>query len=189
MSSVPKVTLSGGLEICRVLNGMWQVSGAHGAVDKARAVEAVQDYVDAGLTTFDMADIYGPAEEIFGQFNTQLKSKSSESPVPALQGLTKYVPRPGPMERKVVEKALQRSMTRMQVDALDCVQFHWWDYGDKRYLEALGHLSDLQQEGIILNVQDINTSIRLQAQLRTLICCFITEAFSLRQLLGRLRPH
>nr|XP_004554091.1 uncharacterized oxidoreductase At1g06690, chloroplastic [Maylandia zebra]XP_004554092.1 uncharacterized oxidoreductase At1g06690, chloroplastic [Maylandia zebra] len=149
MSSLPKVTLSGGLEICRVLNGMWQVSGAHGGVDKVRAVEAMQEYVDAGFTTFDMADIYGPAEEIFGQFNSQLKSKSSGSLSPALQGLTKYVPRPGLMERKVVEKALQRSMTRMQVDTLDCVQFHWWDYGDKRYLEALGHLSDLQQEGVI----------------------------------------
>ncbi|KAM9855316.1 uncharacterized protein ACBR49_001554 [Aulostomus maculatus] len=149
MSPVPKVRLSGGLEICRVLNGMWQVSGAHGPVDKVRAVEAMQAYVDAGLTTFDMADIYGPAEDIFGQFNGQLKSKSSGSPPPALQGLTKYVPRPGPMDRKVVEKALQRSMTRMQVDSLDCVQFHWWDYRDKRYLDALGHLSDMQQEGLI----------------------------------------
>jgi len=50
---------------------------------------------------------------------------------------------------QLVEKALQRSMTRMQVDRLDCVQFHWWDYKDKRYLDALGHLSDLQQEGLI----------------------------------------
>lgn len=32
----------------------------------------MQEYVDAGLTTFDMADIYGPAEEIFGQFNSQV---------------------------------------------------------------------------------------------------------------------
>uniref|UniRef100_A0A3Q1GAG9 NADP-dependent oxidoreductase domain-containing protein n=1 Tax=Acanthochromis polyacanthus TaxID=80966 RepID=A0A3Q1GAG9_9TELE len=72
-----------------------------------------------------------------------------QNAVPSLQGLTKYVPRPGPMERRVVEKALQRSMSRMQVDTLDCVQFHWWDYKDKRYLEALGHLSDLQQEGVI----------------------------------------
>lgn len=143
------MTLSGGLEVCRVLNGMWQVSGTHGAVDRAAAVEGMQAYVDAGLTTFDMADIYGPAEEIFGLFNRQLKSKSSETSVPALQGLTKYVPRPGPMERKVVEKALRRSMTCMQVDSLDCVQFHWWDYRDKRYLDALGHLSDLQQEGVI----------------------------------------
>ncbi|XP_044208447.1 uncharacterized oxidoreductase At1g06690, chloroplastic-like [Thunnus albacares] len=149
MFPVPKVKLSGGLEICRVLNGMWQVSGAHGPVDKTRAVEDMQAYVDAGLTTFDMADIYGPAEEIFGQFNSQPKSRSSGNAIPALQSLTKYVPRPGPMDRKVVEKALQRSMTRMQVDSLDCVQFHWWDYRDKRYLDALGHLSDLQQDGLI----------------------------------------
>ncbi|XP_036959594.1 aldo-keto reductase family 1 member B7-like [Acanthopagrus latus] len=149
MSSVPRVRLSGGLEVCRILNGMWQVSGAHGAVDRAKAVEAMQAYVDAGLTTFDMADIYGPAEEIFGQFNSQLKSRSSGNDSPALQSLTKFVPRPGPMDRKVVEKALQRSMNRMQVDSLDCLQFHWWDYRDKRYLDALGHLSDLQQEGLI----------------------------------------
>lgn len=50
---------------------------------------------------------------------------------------------------QVVEKALQRSMSRMRVETLDCVQFHWWDYKDKRYLDALGHLSDLQQEGVI----------------------------------------
>lgn len=50
---------------------------------------------------------------------------------------------------QVVQKAVQRSMTRMQVETLDCVQFHWWDYKDKRYLDALGHLSDLQQEGVI----------------------------------------
>ncbi|CAN9515764.1 unnamed protein product [Ophioblennius macclurei] len=149
MSQVPRVTLSGGLEVCRILNGMWQVSGGHGEVDKAAAVEDMQAYVDAGLTTFDMADIYGPAEEIFGLFNSQLKSKSSEKSVPALQSLTKFVPRTGPMDRKVVEKALQRSMTRMQVDSLDCVQFHWWNYRNKSYLDALGHLSDLQQEGVI----------------------------------------
>lgn len=39
-------------------------------------VEAMQAYVDAGLTTFDMADIYGPAEVIFGQFNSQVHSNT-----------------------------------------------------------------------------------------------------------------
>lgn len=37
MPPVPKVRLSGGLEICRVLNGMWQVSGSHGVVDQSAA--------------------------------------------------------------------------------------------------------------------------------------------------------
>lgn len=44
---------------------------------------------------------------------------------------------------------MRHSMTGMQVDSLDCVQFHWWDYKDKRYLDALGHLADLQREGLI----------------------------------------
>ncbi|RXM95491.1 hypothetical protein EOD39_16816 [Acipenser ruthenus] len=120
MAQVPKVRLSEGLEICRILNGMWQVSGAHGPIDTPKAVNAMDAYINAGLTTFDMADIYGPAEDIFGAFSSQ-----------------------------VVEKAIQQSLKRMRVKSLDCLQFHWWDYSDKRYLEALGHLSDLQQEGVI----------------------------------------
>ena len=43
--------LAADLPICRVLNGMWQVSGAHGAIDPARAVEAMFAYHDAGFTT------------------------------------------------------------------------------------------------------------------------------------------
>jgi len=29
------------LSICRILNGLWQVSGAHGAIDPGRAVAAI----------------------------------------------------------------------------------------------------------------------------------------------------
>lgn len=42
----------------------------------SHSVEDMQAYVDAGLTTFDMADIYGPAEEIFGQFNSQVHTQT-----------------------------------------------------------------------------------------------------------------
>ena len=59
---------------------------------------------------------------------------------------------------QVVVKALQCSMNRMQVDRLDCVQFHWWDYRDKRYLDALGHLSDLQQEGLIRMYAEVHNT-------------------------------
>ncbi|MGH0140665.1 UNVERIFIED_CONTAM: hypothetical protein FKN15_037773 [Acipenser sinensis] len=72
MAQVPKVRLSEGLEICRILNGMWQVSGAHGPIDTPKAVNAMDAYINAGLTTFDMADIYGPAEDIFGAFSSQV---------------------------------------------------------------------------------------------------------------------
>jgi aryl-alcohol dehydrogenase-like predicted oxidoreductase len=37
----------------------------------------------------------------------------------------------------------------MGVESLDLLQFHWWEYGDARYLDALKHLADLQHEGKI----------------------------------------
>ena len=56
------------LTICRILNGMWQVSGAHGAIDPRRAVDEMFAYHDAGFTTWDLADHYGPAEDFVGAF-------------------------------------------------------------------------------------------------------------------------
>jgi aryl-alcohol dehydrogenase-like predicted oxidoreductase len=37
----------------------------------------------------------------------------------------------------------------MNVDRLDLLQFHWWDYADRRYLDALRHLADLRDKGPI----------------------------------------
>jgi hypothetical protein len=46
------------LEVCRVVNGMWQVSGTSwGRAEPAAAVDAMLRYADGGLATFDMADI------------------------------------------------------------------------------------------------------------------------------------
>ncbi|KAL6838425.1 hypothetical protein ACP4OV_031670 [Aristida adscensionis] len=46
------------LEVCRVVNGMWQTSGASwGRAAPAAAVDAMLRHADGGLATFDMADI------------------------------------------------------------------------------------------------------------------------------------
>ncbi len=141
--------LAPGLDICRILNGMWQVSGAHGRIDPERAVESMFDYLDAGFTTFDLADHYGPAEDFIGEFRSRPQSRRGRGALASMQALTKWVPMPGPMTRGAVEAAIDRSLRRMRVDALDLIQFHWWEYGDDRYLEALGHMADLQREGKI----------------------------------------
>ncbi|RRT32436.1 hypothetical protein B296_00059140 [Ensete ventricosum] len=61
------------LMICRVLNGMWQTSGGWGSIDRDDAVEAMLRYADAGLSTFDMADHYGPAEDLYGIFINRVR--------------------------------------------------------------------------------------------------------------------
>ncbi|KAM1804028.1 hypothetical protein ACFX12_029941 [Malus domestica] len=62
-------------DICRVLNGIWQTSGGWGRIDRDDAVEAMLRYADAGLSTFDMADHFGPAEELYGIFINRVRQE------------------------------------------------------------------------------------------------------------------
>ncbi|MGF1507680.1 MAG: aldo/keto reductase [Anaerolineae bacterium] len=135
-----------GMPICRLVNGMWQLSGAHGSIDPQRALANMQDYHASGFVTWDLADHYGPAELLIGRF------RQSGVPDGRLRAFTKWVPRPGPMPRRAVEAAIDRSRERMATDTLDMLQFHWWDYTDDRYLDALRHMVTLVQEGKIAHL-------------------------------------
>lgn len=137
------------LSICRVLNGMWQVSGAHGHIDPARAISEMFAHHEAGFTTWDLADHYGPAEDFIGEFRRQFTARHGAERFSEIQAFTKWVPRPGLITRRMVDDAIGRSLSRMGVETLDLLQFHWWDYGDPSYLDALKHLSELQHEGRI----------------------------------------
>jgi aryl-alcohol dehydrogenase-like predicted oxidoreductase len=142
-------SLTPDMTICRLPVGMWQVSGAHGPIDPSAALAAMFQLFDAGFTTFDLADHYGPAEDFVGSFRRQLASQRAEAALEGMQAFTKWVPRPGKMPRSLVEQAVDRSRRRMGMDRLDLLQFHWWDYADSSYLDALRHLADLQSEGRI----------------------------------------
>jgi aryl-alcohol dehydrogenase-like predicted oxidoreductase len=137
------------LRICRLLNGMWQVSGAHGRIDPQAAVQEMFTYHDAGFTTWDLADHYGPAEDFIGEFRRQLRTTRGAEALANLQAFTKWVPQPGRMTRQIVEENLARSLRRMDVATLDLLQFHWWEYEDRNYLEALTHLAHLRDAGQI----------------------------------------
>ena len=86
----------------RVLTGLWQIADMErdgGVVDRAAAVRAMQAYAAAGFTSFDMADHYGSAEEIAGQF-------AATPGAPRAELLTKWVPKPGPLTREDVRAAV-----------------------------------------------------------------------------------
>lgn len=144
-----RLQLTPDLNICRILNGMWQVSGAHGRINPQKAIASMFDYIDAGFTTWDLADHYGPAEDFIGEFRHKLKANRGEDALKNIQAFTKWVPRPGKMTREIVEKNIDISRHRMKVDSLDLLQFHWWQYEDDGYLDALKYMSQLQEEGKI----------------------------------------
>ncbi|MDC8451848.1 MAG: aldo/keto reductase [Candidatus Nitrosotalea sp.] len=140
------------LKICRILNGMWQVAGGHGDIDPEFAVSEMFSYHDAGFTTWDMADIYSPAEEYFGEFRKRLEKQRGVDEANNVQALTKFVPNPGPMTRSIVEHHVEKSIKKMHVKAIDVLQFHWWDYTDTGYIDALYHLTKLCDAGKIRHI-------------------------------------
>jgi len=140
-----KIALADDLSICRILNGMWQVSGGHGQINPESAILEMLEYHKDEFTTWDLADIYGPAESYIGEFRKRLPpNELSKS-----HALTKFVPNPGPMTKSIVEYYIDQSLHKMNTDSLDLVQFHWWDYNNPSYLDALSHLSKLQDGGKI----------------------------------------
>ena len=113
------------LRICRVLNGMWQVSGAHGPINPKAAIQNMFDYLDAGFTTWDLADHYGPAEDFIGEFRRRVAASRGVAALSSLQAFTKWVPAPGRMTRQFVEENISMSLRRMDMETLDLLQFHW----------------------------------------------------------------
>jgi aryl-alcohol dehydrogenase-like predicted oxidoreductase len=140
------------LKICRLLNGMWQVSGAHGPINLNQAAPAMVEYHDAGYYTWDLADHYGPAEDLIGAFRRYLIANRGIDSVEGIQTFTKWVPQPGRMTHMAAESAVEVSLRRMDASVLDLMQFHWWDYRDDSYLDALKHLSDLRDAGKIRHI-------------------------------------
>ena len=143
------IQLAPDFSICRILNGMWQVAGGHGEIDHDSAISQMLEYNENGFNTWDMADIYGPAESFYGDFRNEIEKKKGKSELEKIQGFTKFVPNPGSMTRSIVEHYIDQSMKKMNVDVIDVIQFHWWDYNDANYIDALHQLTKLRDDGKI----------------------------------------
>lgn len=137
--------LAPGLTISRALTGLWQIADLERDGTKVNPVEAARHmkaYLDAGFTTFDMADHYGSAEEITGVFRQTYWSD-------AAQFFTKWVPSPGKITAPQVRKAVETALTRMKSDQIDLMQFHAWQYAHPSWVDCLFWLQELKNEGLI----------------------------------------
>ena len=144
-ASVGRGRLAPGLEVSQVVKGCafplrrpmglgatdglaagWQLSGGHRGdrkTDRTAGKAAVADFTafeKAGITTFDTADIYGPSQELIGEFIKQ-RGNGSEG----LQVLTKFCcfgPEMQNMTSKFVERGIDDSRRKLGIDDLDLVQ-------------------------------------------------------------------
>jgi len=152
MTVIPTVDLRPDYRISSFIKGGWQLAGDHGPVDRASAIRDMAAFVEAGITTFDCADIYTGVEEMIGVFLDELRRSQGAGTADRLQVHTKYVPDATALyqiDRKSVEAGIDRSLKRLGVERLDLVQFHWWNYEVPGALDTLGHLQQLRDKGKI----------------------------------------
>lgn len=145
--------------ISRVIRGGWQLAGGHGAVRREAAVEDLVAAADAGITTFDCADIYTGVEEIMGAFRTEYRNRRGVEALERIRVHTKFVPDLAVLpriSRAYVSRAIDTSLRRLNTDRLDLVQFHWWDYSVPGYLDAARWLVELQRAGKIDRIGGTN---------------------------------
>ena len=127
-----------------LIKGGWQLAGGHGTVDRAAALADMRAFVDAGITTFDCADIYTGVEELIGEFLRTV-------PPGTVRVHTKCVPDLAQLERlhpETLAHTVERSRTRLGVAAIDLVQFHWWDYTRGDFVAAARALAELRTRGL-----------------------------------------
>lgn len=152
-----KASFKNGYTFNRVINGCWQLSAEHcliGHLDYDDALRAFHELVDQGFTTFDCADIYTGAEEFLGRFVMDLKG-SGHYQEEDIQIHTKFVPDKEVLPHinmEYTEGIVDRSLKRMHREALDLVQFHWWDYNVPGMLDTAFDLVRLKEKGKIRNI-------------------------------------
>jgi aryl-alcohol dehydrogenase-like predicted oxidoreductase len=155
----PRSQLRADYSCSAIIKGCWHLAGGHGAVDAAQAVHDMVPFVEQGITSFDCADHYTGVEELIGQFRRAHPGLAKQ-----MQVNTKCVPdydRMQSADRAYITAIIDRSLQRLNMERLDLVQFHWWNYAVPGYLDALGILAELRQQGKIahLGLTNFNTAI------------------------------
>ncbi|HEV7254214.1 MAG TPA: aldo/keto reductase [Mesorhizobium sp.] len=163
-----RTELAPGYSISRVIRGNWQLAKGHGALRSDDPSADLMAYAEAGITTFDCADIYTGVEETIGRFRQAFAEKHGYAALDRIQVHTKFVPDLdvlGTIEKATVTQVIDRSLKRLGVERLDLVQLHWWDFSQPRWIETGLWLDELRRAGKIRNVGATNFDAERMARM------------------------
>eukprot|EP00979_Chaetoceros_neogracilis_P012853 scaffold3515_cov267-Chaetoceros_neogracile.AAC.12 len=152
---VPTVTLGkSSLSVSRTIQGYWQLAGGHGKYNQEEAITNMKAHYDAGITTLDTADIYGPSEFIVGKF---MKQKPENAVVCTKFCCFKFLDE---IDRAEVKTRIQKACERLQVEKIPLVQFFWSNYDIKKYVDVALMLTELKEEGLIGEIGATNFDLK-----------------------------
>jgi aryl-alcohol dehydrogenase-like predicted oxidoreductase len=134
-----------GLEVSALSYGNWITHGSQ--IEEAAATACVRAALDAGITTFDTADVYaqGAAESVLGRALHGIRRDSIE-----IFTKTYWPTGPNPnnrgLSRKHIMESLHSSLERLQTDHVDLLQAHRFDY-EAPLEETMRAFDDLVRQG------------------------------------------
>ncbi|MET4137182.1 aldo/keto reductase family protein [Pseudarthrobacter sp. PvP090] len=140
-----------GFKISEITFGNWLTHGSQ--VENEVATQCVRAALDAGISTFDTADVYAntAAETVLGK---ALQDERRES----LEIFTKVFGPTGPkghndlgLSRKHIMEAIDGSLTRLQTDYVDLYQAHRYDY-ETPLEETMQAFADIVRQGKALYI-------------------------------------
>jgi aryl-alcohol dehydrogenase-like predicted oxidoreductase len=140
-----------GLKISEITYGNWLTHGSQ--VENDTAAACVQAALDAGITTFDTADVYAntKAETVLGE---ALKGERRQS----LEIFTKVYFPTGPrahndtgLSRKHILESIDGSLTRLQTEYVDLYQAHRYDH-ETPLEETMQAFADVVRQGKALYI-------------------------------------
>jgi aryl-alcohol dehydrogenase-like predicted oxidoreductase len=133
------------MEVSALAYGNWITHGSQIEEDAANA--CVHAALDAGITTFDTADVYaqGAAESVLGRALKGVRRDSIE-----IFTKTYWPTGPNPnnrgLSRKHIMESLHSSLERLQTDHVDLLQAHRFDY-EAPLEETMQAFDDLVRQG------------------------------------------
>jgi aryl-alcohol dehydrogenase-like predicted oxidoreductase len=140
-----------GFKISEITFGNWLTHGSQ--VENDVATQCVRAALDAGISTFDTADVYAntAAETVLGE---ALKGERRQS----LEIFTKVFGPTGPkgkndlgLSRKHIMESIDGSLTRLQTDYVDLYQAHRYDY-ETPLEETMQAFADIVRQGKALYI-------------------------------------
>src|SRR3954464_56040 len=140
-----------GLKISEITYGNWLTHGSQ--VENEVATQCVRAALDAGISTFDTADVYAntKAESVLGD---ALKGERSES----LEIFTKVYWPTGPggkndtgLSRKHIMESINGSLERLGTDYVDLYQAHRYDH-ETPLEETMEAFADVVRQGKALYI-------------------------------------
>ena len=140
-----------GLKVSEIIYGNWLTHGSQ--VENDAALACVRAALDAGVTTFDTADVYanGKAESVLGQ---ALQGERRAS----LEILTKVYWPTGPggpndtgLSRKHILESIDGSLRRLGTDYVDLYQAHRYDV-ETPLEETMQAFADVVRQGKALYI-------------------------------------